>query len=198
MKAWRLEKLGGRLSLDDVPVPVPRPGSVLLKVEASALMSYLKAYVEGKLPFYNPPAKPFTIGTNAIGTIEAVGRDVWRLRKGQRVVVSSHFVARENVEDPAQILIGLTAGAGAADMLADWPDGTLAEFALAPIEAVTPLDGFETADAADSPPSAASSCPSAASCAAGSRRARRFSSTARPELTGPRPSCSGSRWARRG
>ncbi len=147
MKAWRLEKLGGRLSLDDVPVPVPRPGSVLLKVEASALMSYLKAYVEGKLPFYNPPAKPFTIGTNAIGTIEAVGRDVWRLRKGQRVVVSSHFVARENVEDPAQILIGLTAGAGAADMLADWPDGTLAEFALVPIEAVTPLDGFETADA---------------------------------------------------
>ena len=147
MKAWRLEKLGGRLSLDDVPVPVPRPGSVLLKVEASALMSYLKAYVEGKLPFYNPPAKPFTIGTNAIGTIEAVGRDVWRLRKGQRVVVSSHFVARENVEDPAQILIGLTAGAGAADMLADWPDGTLAEFALVPIEAVTPLNGFETADA---------------------------------------------------
>ena len=148
MKAWRLEKLGGRLALEDVPIPEPRPGSVLVRVEASALMSYLKAYVEGKLPFYNPPAKPFTIGTNAIGTIEAVGRDVWTLRKGQRVVVSSHFVARENVDDPAQILIGLAAGAGAADMLADWPDGTLAEFALAPVEAATPLDGFETADPA--------------------------------------------------
>ena len=58
MKAWRLEKIGGRLTLEDVPVPEPRPGSVLVKVEASALMSYLKAYVEGKLPFYNPPAKP--------------------------------------------------------------------------------------------------------------------------------------------
>ena len=58
MKAWRLEKIGGRLALEDVPVPEPRPGSVLVKVEASALMSYLKAYVEGKLPFYNPPAKP--------------------------------------------------------------------------------------------------------------------------------------------
>ena len=148
MKAWRLEKLGGRLALEDVPVPEPRPGSVLVRVEASALMSYLKAYVEGRLPFYNPPAKPFAIGTNAIGTIEVVGRDVWSLRKGQRVVVSSHFVARENVDDPAQVLVGLTAGVGAADMLADWPDGTLAEFALAPAEAVTPLDGFEGVDAA--------------------------------------------------
>ena len=131
------EKAGGRLALEDVPVPAPRPGSVLVRVEASSLMSYLKAYVDGKLPFYNPPAKPFTIGTNAIGTVEAVGRDVWGLKAGQRVVVSSHFVARENVDDPAQILIGLTAGAGAAEMLADWPDGTLAEYALAPVEAVT-------------------------------------------------------------
>jgi alcohol dehydrogenase len=148
MKAWRLEKLGGRLTLTDVPVPEPRPGSVLVKVEASALMSYLKAYVEGRLPFYNPPAKPFTIGTNAIGIVEAVGRDVWNLKPGQRVVVSSHFVARENVDDPAQILIGLTAGSGAAGMLADWPDGTLAEYTLAPVEAVTPLDGLDQPDAA--------------------------------------------------
>ena len=69
---------------------------------------------KGDLPFYDPPAKPFTIGTNAIGIVEAVGRDVWSLEQGQRVVVSSHFVARENVDDPAQVLIGLTAGAGSA------------------------------------------------------------------------------------
>ena len=141
MRAWRLEKLGGRLGLEDIPVPEPRPGSVLVKVEASALMSYLKAYVEGKLSFYSPPAEPFTIGTNAIGAIEAVGRDVWTLKPGRRVVISSHFRARENVDDPPEALIGLTAGAGAASMLADWPDGTLADYALAPAEAVTPLDG---------------------------------------------------------
>jgi alcohol dehydrogenase len=148
MKAWRLEKLGGRLSLEDIPVPEPRPGSVLVRVEASALMSYLKAYVEGKLPFYNPPAAPFTIGTNAIGTVEAVGRDVWTLKPGRRVVVSSHLVARENVDDPPQVLIGLTASPDAAPMLADWPDGTLADFALVPVEAVTPLDGLDALDAA--------------------------------------------------
>jgi alcohol dehydrogenase len=33
-------------------------------------------------------------------------------------------------------------------MLADWPDGTLAEYALAPVEAVTPLDGLDGRDAA--------------------------------------------------
>jgi alcohol dehydrogenase len=148
MKAWRLERLGGELSLQDVPTPEPRPGSVLVRIEASALMSYLKPYVEGRLPFYTPPPGPFTVGTNGVGVVEAVGRDVWHLKQGQRVVLSSHFVARENVEDPAQILIGLTAGAGAEPLLADWPDGTLAEYALMPVEAVTPAEGLDTVDAA--------------------------------------------------
>ena len=149
MKAWRLEKLGGRLALEDVPVPEPRPGGVLVKLEAVPLLSYLKAYVEGKLPRYSPPPAPFTIGTNGVGTIAAVGRDVWGLKPGQRVALSPHFVARENVEDPPQALIGLTAGAEGAAVLADWPDGTLAEFALAPVEAATPLEGLERQDAAE-------------------------------------------------
>ncbi len=148
MKAWRLERLGGTLGLKDVPTPEPRPGSVLVRIEASALMSYLKPYVAGKLPLYNPPPGPFTPGTNGVGVVAAVGRDVWHLKPGQRVVLSSHFVARDNVEDPAQILIGLTAGEGAAPVLADWPDGTLAEYALMPVEAVTPAEGLDHLDAA--------------------------------------------------
>jgi alcohol dehydrogenase len=148
MKAWRLERLGGALILKDMPTPQPRPGSVLVRIEASVLMSYLKPYIEGKLPIYKPPPGPFTPGTNGVGTVAAVGRDVWHLKPGQRVVISSHFVARENVEDPAQILIGLTAGAGGEPVLADWPDGTLAEFALTPVEAVTPAAGLDHYDAA--------------------------------------------------
>ena len=107
MKAWQLDRLGGELRFNDVRTPEPRPGSALVRIEASVLMSYLKDYVEGKLPIYNPPHGPFTIGTNGIGVVEAVGRDVWHLKPGQRVVLSSHFVASENVEDPAQVLIGL-------------------------------------------------------------------------------------------
>src|ERR1700694_3953339 len=111
-------------------------------------MSYLKSYVQGKLPIYNPPPGEFTIGTNGVGIVDAVGRDVWHLKPGQRVVLSSHFVARENVEDPAQVLIGLTSGADAERVLADWPDGTLAEYALMPVEAVTPAEGLDNIDAA--------------------------------------------------
>jgi alcohol dehydrogenase len=147
MKAWRLERLGGELSLKEIRKPEPRTGSVLVRIEASSLMSYLKPYVEGKLPAYNPPSGPFTIGTNAVGVVEAIGRDVWHVRPGQRVVLSSYFVADENVEDPAQILIGLTAGAGAEAVLADWPDGTLAEYALMPVEAVSPAEGLDHFDA---------------------------------------------------
>jgi hypothetical protein len=55
MKAWRLDRLGGTLRLEDAPVPEPRSGGGVLRVEASALMSYLKAYVEGRLPIYSPP-----------------------------------------------------------------------------------------------------------------------------------------------
>lgn len=149
MQAWRLERLGGELGLKDVPVPVPRPGSVLVRIEASSLMSYLKAYVQGLLPAYDPPRSAFTIGTNGVGVVEAVGPGVWHLGPGQRVMLSSHFVARENVEDPAQILIALTAiGPGAEPILAEWPDGTLAEYALMPVEAATPADGLDRIDAA--------------------------------------------------
>jgi alcohol dehydrogenase len=148
MKAWQLQGLGGELRFRDVRTPDPRPGSVLVRIEASALMSYLKAYVEGKLPVYNPPPGRFTIGTNGVGVVEAVGRDVWHIRPGQRVVLSSHFVAAENVEDPAQILIGLTSSPDAAQVLADWPDGTLAEYALMPVDVVTPAEGLDDFDAA--------------------------------------------------
>jgi len=149
MKAWRLTRLGGELSFEDIAVPEPRAGSVLVRIQASALLSYIKDYIRGLLPTYTAPKQPFTIGTNGVGEISAVGRDVWHLKPGQRVMVSPHLVARENVPDPAQILIALTAiGAGAEPMLADWPDGTLAEYALLPASAVTPAEGLDGIPAA--------------------------------------------------
>ena len=112
MKAWRLDQLGGALSFDTVPVPDVRAGSLLLKVEAAALMSYMKAYVEGKLPSYHAPDAAFTPGGNCVGTIVAVGRDVWQLRAGQRVLVSSLVRSTENVPDAAQLLLGVTSFRG--------------------------------------------------------------------------------------
>lgn len=144
MKAWRLERLGGDLSLQDIPVPEVRPGSVLVRMQAASLLSYLKQYVRGELPQYLAPKRPFTLGTNGVGEITAVGRDVWHLKPGQRVVISPHLVSRENVASPEQILIALTSMTPSAEqMLEDWPDGTLAEYALLPAPAVTPVEGLD-------------------------------------------------------
>lgn len=149
MKAWQIDRLGGHLHLNNIEVPEVRSGSVLVRVEAQALMSYWKDHIEGKLAAYRTPKGHFVPGGNAIGVIEAVGDDVWHLKAGQRVVVSSHFVVRENVAEPAQILIGITSPGDIADGVQQaWRDGTLAEYALFPASNVTPLEGFEDFDLA--------------------------------------------------
>jgi alcohol dehydrogenase len=52
------------------------------------------------------------------------GSDTRYLKVGQRVVISSHFVAQENIARPTQILIGIAAaGAVAERVQADWRDG---------------------------------------------------------------------------
>jgi alcohol dehydrogenase len=144
MKAWRLSRLGGDLTYEDVPVPKVRPGSVLVKVESSALMSYMKPYVEGKLPPYHAPDGSFTPGGNCVGIVQDVGQDVWHLKAGQRVLLSSLFSSTENVQDPARMLIGVTSfGRVSEKMQADWPDGSLAEYALLPASSVVPAEGFD-------------------------------------------------------
>jgi alcohol dehydrogenase len=149
MKAWRLDGLGGAFRFGEVAVPEVRAGSILVRVEASTLMSYMKPYVEGRLPPYHAPDGAFTPGGNGVGVIEAVGRDVWQLGPGQRVLLSSFFRSSEAVIDPAQILIGVTAfGPDSEKVQADWPDGSLAEYVLLPASAVVPADGFEDMDPA--------------------------------------------------
>jgi alcohol dehydrogenase len=147
MRAWKLDRLGGPLKLVEAPVPEARPGTVVLKLEASVLLSYLQDYVAGKLPHYDPPSEPFTIGSAGVFTIHEVGRDVWHLRPGQRVILSSHLVAHENVPDPSQILLGLTA-LGDKSLQRDFRDGVLADYAVVPKELVTPIDDVANLSAA--------------------------------------------------
>jgi alcohol dehydrogenase len=106
------------------------------------LLSYLRSYVDGQLPGYRPPQGEFTPGTNGIGVIEAVGAGVYGLSAGQRVFCSPYLVVSENVAEPAEALIALTAltaEPASAALLDRWRDGTLAELALVPAPAVTPI-----------------------------------------------------------
>ncbi|RKP43393.1 zinc-binding dehydrogenase [Trinickia fusca] len=148
MKAWMLDEPGKPLALREEPTPLPRRGAVLLQMEAVPLLSYTRAYVEGKLPYAFPPG-PFSPGTNGVGRIVAVGEGVFGLRPGQRVVVNPYWVADEAVAEPEQILIGLTGiSAASAPMLADFPHGTLREFAEFPASTVLALDGLDAVPSA--------------------------------------------------
>src|SRR5262249_17279398 len=150
MKAWRLHGKGGLLTLDDVPKPLPRPGGVVVKMEAAPVLSYMRQVIDGTLG-YALPAVPFVPGTNGIGVLDTVGEGVYHLEPGKRVALNPLHLANERVRDPAQILIGLTAmgsarfaGLEAATnaLQADWPDGVFAEYAHLPAAVATPLEGL--------------------------------------------------------
>jgi len=135
MKSWRLEMSSPLLRLQDVPDPVPPPHSVLIRVHASSLVSYMREYVRGRLAGYNPPADPFTPGTNGIGVVEAVGDNVYGLRVGQRVLNTGYVVATENVAEPAEALLSMTAAPSSLPLLNAWRDGNLADFAATHVAA---------------------------------------------------------------
>jgi alcohol dehydrogenase len=140
MCAWRLAGPGKSFTYERVPIPDVRSGTVLVRIEATPILSYLKKYVQG-LPGYLYPKVPFTPGTNGAGTIAAVGGEVWHLKPGQRAVVSPYMVVNENVEEPAQMLSGLTAiSPDSEPFFTTWRDGTLAQYLLTPAGAVTPVD----------------------------------------------------------
>lgn len=158
MKAWLLDGLGGPFKFDDVPIPSARPGSVLVRMQASTVMSYMQDYVEGKLAIYRPPCGAFVPGGSGIGVIHEVGDDVWHLRPGQRVAISSHLVARENVRSPGQIRVPeQKAERPRIEALRTWPRAP-SEKTIAMFESArSPCDMVSAASAA------ASAIPSASS-----------------------------------
>ena len=143
-QAWRLHGAGGALDLEDVRLPATRAGTVRVRMEAAPILSYLREYVAGKLP-YQYPEGTFTPGTNGVGVVEEVGADVYHFAVGQRVFVHPHLVAAENAAEPAQILIGLTGiSPDSGPMLAAWANGTLSRHVLMPASVLASLDGIDT------------------------------------------------------
>jgi len=143
MKAWIVDPATKLLRLEERPIPVPRRGAVTVRIEAAMVLSYMKEVLSGARG-HRFPARPFTPGTNGIGTIEAVGEGVYHLRPRQRVSLHPHLVADERVAEPAQLLLGHLArfGEGADRLQDDWIDGAFGEFAEWPADIVTPIDAL--------------------------------------------------------
>lgn len=84
MKAAVLHE-GGKLSIEDIPVPKISDGQVLIKVAACGVCHTDLHYIEHGVPTFKKP--PVVLGHEASGTVAEVGEGVTGLATGQRVLI---------------------------------------------------------------------------------------------------------------
>jgi NADPH2:quinone reductase len=120
MKAIRVEEYGGpeKLVYREVEKPEPKSGEALVRIEAIGV-NYIDVYHRTGL---YPLPLPFTPGSEASGTVEAVGDDVNEIEVGDRVAYAMSLGAyAEYAAVPAARLVkvplGVDAESGAAAML---------------------------------------------------------------------------------
>jgi NADPH2:quinone reductase len=89
MKAIQVHQFGGPevLALHEIPTPKPGPGQVLVRVRAAGVNPY-DTYMRNGTYAIKPPL-PYTPGSDAAGTIEAVGQGVTRVKSGDRVYTAT-------------------------------------------------------------------------------------------------------------
>lgn len=129
----------GPLELKTVPVPEPLPGTAIVRVISTGVLSYSKQVFDGTRQYPRPI--PSTPGTGAVGRIVALGPDSTSLKTGQLVFVDGVVHSRD---DPSDIfLMGLHDGhtPGSKKLMhGSWRDGTWAEYCQVPLETVFPLN----------------------------------------------------------
>jgi len=74
------------LTLQDTPMPEPEPNEVRIKTLLSSIHNHDLIMIQGE--YGEKPDLPAVGGSEAVGTIDALGDEVDGLKKGQRVVVS--------------------------------------------------------------------------------------------------------------
>ncbi len=83
MKAIRVHSYGGpeALTLEELPIPQPRPGQALVKIEAAGV-NYIDVYQRTGL---YPAPLPRLMGVEGAGVVEALGADITEVKVGDRV-----------------------------------------------------------------------------------------------------------------
>ncbi len=85
MKAAVVHAFGQPLAVEEVPVPTPGPGQVVIKVVASGVCHTDLHAADGDWPV--KPTLPFIPGHEGAGTVAALGSGVTSLKEGDRVGV---------------------------------------------------------------------------------------------------------------
>ncbi|SDH35881.1 Zn-dependent alcohol dehydrogenase [Sinosporangium album] len=117
-----LEADGPRFQIDEVPVPEPGPGHVLVKVEAAGVCLSDVHLIDGTLQPFRLGGSAVTLGHEVAGTVHALGPGVTGRQVGDRVLLQSGEVRGGDV---------YTRGV-------DY-DGGWAEYALARVDTLVPV-----------------------------------------------------------
>jgi len=91
MKAARLHSVGGRFTIDELPIPTPGPNDVLIQVKSSGIIPNLKnvtTYFPEWYPFLPLPELPAIFGLDSAGVVVTVGENVTTYQKGDRVYIN--------------------------------------------------------------------------------------------------------------
>lgn len=84
MKAMRLHAFGQPLVLEEIDVPVPGPGDVIVQTRVCGIDGTDLKLLDG---FGYTPQLPFVMGHEIAGAVADVGRDVTEVQPGDRIIV---------------------------------------------------------------------------------------------------------------
>ena len=121
----RIHEFGGPevLRLDEVPLQIPGPGEVRIRVAAIGLNRVEAIYREGN---FSPISFPATIGYEAAGVIEEVGPGVSGFGRGDRVAtlyglsMEEYGTYGEHILYPADRLVRVPTSQSLIDAAASW------------------------------------------------------------------------------
>ena len=111
MKAIVIREFGGPdvLRCEDMPIPVPAVGEILLKVDAVSVNRTLDLAVRAGR-YARLPSLPHVLGTDPAGSIVALGEGVTSRRIGDRVTTSPRVKDGTATQPPVMLGVGVWGG----------------------------------------------------------------------------------------
>ncbi|EME89536.1 uncharacterized protein MYCFIDRAFT_25428 [Pseudocercospora fijiensis CIRAD86] len=139
MRALVLHSTSTPPSVEKVPCPRPTPGSAIVKILASNVLSYTREIYNGKKNY--PFPTPIIPGFSGIARVSAIGPDATKLKLGDLGFLDT--TVRSSDEPSDVFLCAVTEGftEGSKKLMREvWRDWSFAEFAHVPLENLTLLD----------------------------------------------------------
>lgn len=147
MKVARLHVPGEPFRLEEMPVPEPGPGQVLVRVRAAGLIPNMQGVVSGK-EWYTLPPLPAVYGLDAAGVVESAGPGVTGWRGGERVYVNPALWCgrcpacvdgRPLLCDSFSLRGYFSTGPHGTELQREYPCGAFAQYLLASAHALVRL-----------------------------------------------------------